>query len=326
MKKRGYRKGLAGYDLTRQVPLILESWTVAQTIKSIEKRIAQLETIDYIYVINAKNQLIGVFSSKSLYRRNKNIKVRDLCRPPFITIGPEENEENAAYLSLKYSISTIPVVDEHNAFLGVITRDKILAILHRKHLEDKFVRAGIHRAHVEYDNLLKTSTWQSVKHRILWLFIGLAGGFLAAHIIGSFEQILQQNLIIASFIPLVAYIANAVGTQLETFAIRDFALFRKVNFSKYFFKQLFIVFLIAIVLGTTATVMAAILYQQPHISFILGIAVFIAIISSIITGLFIPFQFRKWKSDPANGSGPIGTIVQDILSVTIYFLVATWLL
>ncbi len=312
--------------MTRKIPIVTATQTIGDARKLIEKRSKQFEIIDYIYVTDNEGKLAGVFSVKDVHAYNPKVKVTKICKTALVTVKPEDKQDDAAYLSLKHNIAAIPVVDEKRKLLGVISKDKILSILHYKHIEDKFKHAGIHKSHATFDDISKISIFQSIKHRIFWLLVGLLGGILVAQIIGFFEQTLEKNIIIATFIPLVVYLADAVRNQLEVFAVRDFTLFRKVNFSRYIIKQFLVVAIIALILAGAAAIVSLILYSKGNIALILGIAILSATLSSIATGLLIPFTFRKFKSDPANGSGPIGTIIQDIISVFIYFLIASWIL
>ena len=210
--------------------------------------------------------------------------------------------------------------------MGAITSDKIIQIFHTRRLEEIFHISGVGSAHANFENILETPIFLSIRHRILWLFIGLIGGILVSKIIGIFENTLEENLILAAFIPLVVYIADAVRTQLEAFAIRDMALFKEIKFHTYFLKQFLIVFIISVLLGAVSVIISLLLYKSFIISIVLGIAIVTASLSSIFTGLLVPFLFRRLKRDPANASGPIGTILQDIISVFVYFVIAAWLL
>ncbi len=323
-RKSFWKKDSIGNHLTAKVPIVPLSFDLVDTRKYLEKNIKNFDSIDYIYVVD-KNSLLGVFSSKRLYSLPGKTKVDKISTKSLHTVKPTDKREYAAYLSLEHGLSSIPIVDKDNIFLGIVTRHTILQILHKKHLEDAFSVAGIHKSHAHIDNIFQISIFQSIRHRIIWLIIGLLGGILAAEIIGSFETTLQQNLILAAFIPLIVYIADAVGTQLEAFAIRDFSLYKDISFHFYFIKQFSIVLIIAILLGAITTI-ATSFFINPIVSLVVGISIFGATLSSIITGLFIPFTFRKLKMDPVNGSGPIGTIIQDILSIVIYFGIASWLL
>src|SRR3989344_7941419 len=176
------------------------------------------------------------------------------------------------------------------------------------------------------DDVQKISIARSVRRRLPWLVVGLTGGLAAAGIISSFEETLSQNLFLAAFIPLIVYMSDAVGTQMESFAIRDFALHKHLKFRKYFFRQFLVVLIIGVILSLVLYAYTLITKQDTIIAAILAMSLFLAILSSIITGLLIPFLFNKTRLDPANASGPVATIVQDLLSVTIYFVIAHFLL
>jgi magnesium transporter len=179
----------------------------------------------------------------------------------------------------------------------------------------------------QIDNPMRLRVLTSVRHRLPWLVLGLAGGLLAAQIITSFEQTLSQNILLASFIPLVVYISDAVGTQMESFVIRDIAIHKGgIHFFKYFSKQFVIVTIIGLILAAGLWAITFALHQNSNLSLAITLSMFFAIESSIFTGIILPVLFRRLRLDPANASGPIATIVQDVLSVTIYFLVASKLL
>ena len=176
------------------------------------------------------------------------------------------------------------------------------------------------------DNISHLSLKKSLLHRIPWLVIGLFGGIFAARIVKSFENILSEHFVLAAFIPLIVYMSDAVGTQMEAFVIRDFAIHPRLNFIKYLFKQFIIVFVIGLLLGTVLFTYAFFSHYGLRTSLALSLSLFFAIVSSVFTGLIFPLIFRGSKTDPANASGPIATVVQDILSVTIYLATAYLLL
>lgn len=157
------------------------------------------------------------------------------------------------------------------------------------------------------------------------MIIGLAGGILASKIVENFEAVLSENLILAAFIPLIVYISDAVGTQMEAFVIRDMAL-HHLKFIKYFFRQLLVVSIIASILALSLFTYFVVSGGEKQIALVLGVSLFAAIMSSLFSGLIIPYLFRWIKLDPANASGPIATIIQDLMSIFIYFLIANRLL
>lgn len=176
------------------------------------------------------------------------------------------------------------------------------------------------------DDVLKIPVSKSVLHRLPWLVIGLFGGLLAAQVVGYFESTLKSNLILATFIPLIVYISDAVGTQMEAFVIRDMAIQKRMHIVNYILKQFIIISVTGAILSLILFPLTAVLYKDLSLAFVLSLSLFVAIISSLITGLIIPYIFNKFRFDPANASGPIATIIQDLMSVTIYFYIANLLL
>ena len=313
--------------ITNGVPVVTPDFDFEKIFNYLNRNIKKFETINYIYVVDKNKKLLGVFSIKELYRLPKNTKADDIYKKtPLVTINEKSNKNESVYLALKHNVKAIPVIDDEGIFLGVYPSDAILSMAYREMRADLLQIAGISRSHPAFDNVLEMPVLSSIKHRLPWLFVGLLGGVFAAQIIGFFEETLARNLILAAFIPLVVYIADAVGTQLEAFTIRDMALFRKLSILKYFLKQFLIIFLISIVLGSIIAGIAVVFYHDFQIAIVLGVALMAACVTSVFTGIIVPVIFRKLRFDPANASGPIGTIIQDVLSVFIYFVVAAFIL
>jgi len=311
--------------LTSKVPTILENQTIWDIEKLLLDKTKEFETISYIYVIDYDKRLKGVISIKEVFRSPKKEIVKNLLHRTLISVRSHTHQERAAYLALKHKIKSIPVVDKDGVFLGAIPSDTILKTLHYETTED-IMRLGGVRYTAPVDDIFKLSIFKSLEHRLPWLVFGLLGGILAAGIVKSFEKILSTNLILATFIPLIVYMGDAVGTQMEAFIIRDLAINPKLIFSKYFFHQFLIVVLTGMIISLLAYGGTTIIYRDKKFSFIVSLALFCAMISSVFSGLIIPFIFSKLKLDPANASGPIATIIQDIMSITVYFSIAHFLL
>lgn len=178
----------------------------------------------------------------------------------------------------------------------------------------------------DIDDVLKIPISRSITHRLPWLIIGLIGGVFAAKIVEGFEAILSQNIVLAAYIPLIVYMSDAVGTQMEAFAIRDFAIHSHLHFIKYFLRQTVVVTVMGAVLSLGLFAFSVVVNGDSKIAMVLGLSLYSAIITSLVTGLIVPYLFRFIKLDPANASGPIATIIQDIFSVAVYFTVASFLL
>lgn len=317
------RKSVGRY-IVEKVPIISDSLKIGEVSALLVEHINRFESIDYLYLVSPVNKLTGVISIKELYRLPSDASISKIHKKsPLITVLPTSDREEVTALALQHGLKAVPVVNESGIFLGVIPHDAITAIINRELREDILQFAGIHKKHAEFDNILDISLWDAIKHRLPWLLAGLGGGILAASVIGYFESELEKNILLAAFIPLVVYIADAVGTQLEAFTIRDFSLFRKLNFRSYFIKQFETVSVMALILGVTLTIIIQIIYGQFMFALVMGTTVIGATLSALFSGLLVPYIFRKFKIDPANASGPIGTIIQDIISVAVYFTIAS---
>lgn len=165
-----------------------------------------------------------------------------------------------------------------------------------------------------------------IKVRVTWLLIGLALSLGIAEIIKGFEATLQQNLILASFIPLVVYMSDAVGTQMEAIVIRELNKKNKFHFMAFLRQQFIIVSVVALMIGCAAGLVVGLLNDSQNLGLVIGLSLFGGIMSSLVTGTMLPYIFWKLHDDPAEASGPIATVLQDLISIVIFFLLASALI
>ncbi len=163
---------------------------------------------------------------------------------------------------------------------------------------------------------------KEIKTRVKWLLIGLVLSLVIAEVIKRFEGTLKENLILASFIPLVVYMSDAVGTQMESIIIRELNKPGKFNFSKFFRQQVIIVTAVAVVVGLASGVVITLLNDSISLGIVIGISLLGSILSSLVTGSLLPYFFWRMHEDPAEASGPVATVLQDFLSVVIFLVIA----
>ena len=312
--------------MTDKVPTVSPSATAADAIALIRAHVQEFDSIDYIYVIGSRRALVGVFSIRALFRHPTETPIERFITRSLVSASPDTPPEEIANLALKHGIKAVPIIDENGVFLGVVPNDTIKRTLYREFRRNIFSFAGIRRSHAEFDNTLEIPFLKALEHRLPWLLIGLGGGLVAAEIVQGFETTLEKNLLLAAFIPVVVYLADAIETQLEALMIRDFAVFRKLNFLAYFTKQFGVILVMGAILALGLALAGFLFHHDLWFAITLGVAIFVAALSALFSGLCIPYLFRRLGFDPANASGPIATIIQDILSVLIYFSVAAALL
>ena len=323
--KQHYAFRTAGRVMTNRVPVIKETAIIADVERLLLKEAHNFETINYIYVVGDDNTLEGVLSLKEIFRLPKTTPIKDVMTMPVTSVRAHTDQERIAHLALKTNLKMIPVIDKNHCFLGVVAPHTIMRIISAEATEDILRFGGIVNPE-QLDDVLHLSLWKSLKHRLPWLILGLFGGMLTAGIVNGFENVLSQNLILVAFIPLIVYLADAVGTQMEAFIIRDLAINPSLPFLKYLLRHFSISSLIGLIIGILLFGWTLIWYDNIRVSIVLSISLFFAILASVFTGLCLPYFFGKMRLDPANASGPIATIIQDILSVTVYFTLSGWLL
>ena len=320
MDLKKYPLESAGRKIIFNIPTCSPDDNILNVKESVFANAQNLETFNYIYVIN-EGKLVGVFSLKEIFRRKENERVGNFMNKTIVKASPFDDQEKIAILAIKHELKAIPITDKNNYFLGIIPSDIILDILHKEHVEDILFLAGINSKEAS----LESSEKILAKVRLPWLIVGLFGGILAAQITIIFEEPLKDYFILAAFIPLIVYMADAVGSQTQTLYIRNLAL---NNFSKknYFLKEIKTGVLMALVLSVLFFIISTIISSQVLIGTILSISLFLTIMAAITISVLIVKALLKLGKDPALGSGPFATIIADISSLMIYFSVATLLL
>lgn len=305
------------------VPIAHHTNTVSQVVELISKQ--KWEDIYYIYIVTTDHKLIGLVPLTHILMSAKTKTMEDLMIKPLIALTPEIDQEKVVIEAIRLDIEQVPVIDHEGKFLGAVVADKIIDVLHSEHLEDFLRSSGIRGKGSHILELAKGRLLHSVKARMPWLFVGLAIGLGLSLVSSRFEGSLQKNIALAYFIPVIAYVADSVGTQSETIFIRA-ATVLKLNLITYLLKEFFIGSIIGIILGIVGGIGGSLIAHSVLIGEVVGISLFAAITVSAVLACITPICFTALKKDPALGSGPLTTAIQDLISISIYFLVASMLL
>lgn len=322
----GYPPRSAGRLMIKEFPIVNVKSTIGSVEKTLIQKINWYKTINYVYVVDDDEKLVGVLSVKELFRKSKETEVSKVMNRELVTAKPEDTKAKVTYIAIKNKLKSVPVIDKEESLIGIITSDQIYSTAYKEARADLMKFSGYGGASYDLDSILDTPLITGLKHRLPWLFVSLLGGIVVAKIIDYFGPALEKNLILASFIPLVANISGSTGLQSQVFIIRDLVMHPRLKISKYLVKQFATVLLIGLAISLVLFGVVFTVYGNPITSLAISVALFCAVGSSLVSGLFIPFLFNKLKIDPANASGPVGTIVQDLITVFIYFTVATILL
>ncbi|AIS32014.1 magnesium transporter [Methanobacterium formicicum] len=322
-----YPEKTAGYNMVNNVPVFNEDNTLAEIEEALEDAAHQFTTLDYIYLTEENNTLVGVISIKNLMSSgDKSLKASDIMIRDLVTTDVTNDQENVVYLALSHGLKSIPVVNEEKGFMGVVPYDTILQIFNHEVQSDVFNFGGIfHRVGDEYTTI-HSSALHMIRSRLPWLIIGVIGGTLAASLIAQFEELLSSFIALASFIPVMVYMSDAAGAQTEALIIRSMALESHLNVRKYLAREVVVAITLAAVSGLFAAFLAYMTRQSLILGVIIFLALFLSIIASVTINTFAPLILKKFNYDPALATGPLATIFSDIATLAIYLAVAMTLL
>lgn len=301
-----------------------------QTVEDVRELVAReardKELISYIYITTGKGHIKGVVSLHELFSKPLDKKISEVMATTVHKVHINTDQEKVAHIALKNQLKAVPIVDDKDKLIGAVKTDQILQILDQESQEDVLRMAGFvigSRKHYAEDN---APFYESFFRRVPWILLGLLGGTLTASVIHSFSHVLEEDLALAGFIPLVAYVTNAVGNQTQMIFIRDLATSREFSYFRYTVRQVFISILIALACWLSVYTMSLFIWGSTRTGHIVGISIVAAILVATFFSLLIPATLKRLKLDPAVGSGPFTTIIQDLLSVIIYFTIASTLL
>lgn len=309
--------------MTSNVPVVFEDKTIGEIENLVVRNTKDWDTINYIYIVDAQKRLTSVISLKEVFCLDKTRRAKEFQPEKLITVRAHTDQERVVLVALKHKLKAIPVVDKNGTFLGVVPPDTILSILHAENIEDVLHFAGSRKLDNPAVDLIQAGALLHLRKRLPWLILGLVGGIVAAVIVGFFEGALQEQIVLAAFIPAIVYMADAVGSQTQLIFIRSLALESKLDLKKYIWRELTINILLATILGLMTSMFVFAWFQVPALSLTLGVSMVITVLAAMAVALTLPLLLQKIKIDPAIASGPFATVIRDVMSILIYFGVAS---
>ncbi|MBD3181301.1 magnesium transporter [Candidatus Poribacteria bacterium] len=318
-----YPEDTAGGIMTSEYSAIGEDLTTVEALKYLKDNPPHRQ-IFYIYVVDNKNRLLGTVPLDRIITEKENRKLGDIALPSVVTVLPDTDREEAALLVTQYNMLALPVVDEQDHLLGVITIDDAMDTLQDEATEDIYKLAGS-----SDDELLSRSAFKVAQIRLPWLFICLAGSLFSGFVIRMFSGTLAQAIAIASFIPAIMAMGGNTGLQSSTATVRGIATgyIPLTQISKVIFKEMRTALIMGLVCGL---LMAGVAYLwkggQIALGVVVGTSIFLAVSLSANMGVMIPIIFKKLNVDPAVASGPLITMINDITGLLVYLTMSTILI
>ncbi|WP_018933321.1 magnesium transporter [Gracilibacillus lacisalsi] len=315
-----YEEKTAGSIMTTEFVVIHTQMTVKEAMRHLRKEAPSAETIYYIYVVDSFKKLVGVISLRDLIIAEGEWFIQDVMSERVVSVPVGEDQEDIAQMMRDYDFLALPVVDFQDHLLGIITVDDIMDVMDEEASDDYSKLAGISDVESSGDTAIS-----SAKKRLPWLIALLFLGMLTASIITRFEAALEEVAILAAFIPLIAGMAGNTGTQALAVAVRSISTgeLEKKGKIKVIWRETKTGLITGFCCGIIIIMLISLVYNQFFLGIIVGISLMATLLIATISGAFVPMMMDRFNIDPAVASGPFITTLNDLISIFIYFGLAT---
>lgn len=322
----------AGGIMSTEIFSVDQELTARETIVQLQES-PKAELVFYAYCINEEGTLVGVLSLRQLLVVPPSTQVKEVMQSDVLSVPVTLDQEDVAQMVARYDLLAVPVVDEFNKLVGIITVDDVIDVVRDEAGEDMMLMAG-----VGDEEAAKASTGQAVRTRLPWLLASVAGGLGAAFLIGLYEKQLTEVAALAAFIPIVMGLGGNVGVQASTIAVRGIAM-GQLDPSKLL-SALAYELRVVLVIGTVCSgiVAAVCMGMGDHLiegsssaaPLLLAGAVsnslLVVMVLGAMLGTAVPLVAHRVGIDPAVATGPVLTTTIDLVGVLLYFVISvTWL-
>ena len=321
----GYPEDSAGILMYTDVFTLHQDTKAREAIYALQDQ-EEAEMVFYLYSLDDDGRLTGIISLRDLVTTPGDTMLKDIMSKNIQAVRPETDQEEVARIVSQYNFLAVPVVDSDEKLLGIVTVDNVVDVIREEATEDFLQLAG---AGKDREILLKSS-WENARIRLPWLFASWIGGIVAAFIIGVFDNILENAIALAAFIPVIIGMGGNVGTQSSTIIVRGLATGR-VSFENsitVLFKEMRVGLILGILYGMLLGFFAIFQFidTSPMLGIVVGLSICVSMILAATIGSLVPLVLNRFEIDPAIATGPFVTTAIDIMGVAFYFLIARSLL
>lgn len=318
-----YPEYSAGRLMQREVVTAPEHWTVGEAIDFLRGEAELPDQFYHVILVDPRWHPVGYVTLGKILSSRRTTPLRDIAEDSFRTIHVLEEEGDVAYAFNQYHLISVPVVDENDRLVGVITIDDAMAVLDEQHEEDI-----LHLAAVGGESSISDGPMATARLRLPWLVINLFTASLSAVVIAQFEGTITRLVALAALMPIVASTGGIAGTQSLAVAVRALATrdLTSANARRVVMRELGAGLLNGLGLALILGVGAALLFAQPMLGMVLGLAMVVNQITAAMGGVMVPLTLEKLKLDPALASGTFVTTLTDVMGFFAFLGLATVLL
>lgn len=308
--------------MVTRIPRATPDSPVHEVIEDLRGR--KYECADTVFVTDTDGRLQGIVRINELLAAGDR-PIAKIMQPEHEAVRLEDDQEQIAVLAMQLNMIAVPVVDDDGKLIGAVPPEALFKILRNEHMEDLQRLAGI-APHVEGPEVaLDAPLYDRFRRRVPWLVFGLLASSAVTVVMVGFERTLADNVAVAFFVPALVYIAGAIGTQAVSVSVRGLSA-AEVAIGRLLRDELIIGIAIGAFLGLVSFFLVYAVFSDSILSLAVGLAVLGGGAVSASVGFGLPWVFQRLGFDPALGSGPICTIIQDVASLSIYFLLVSALI
>ncbi|MBP9144533.1 MAG: magnesium transporter [Thermoanaerobaculia bacterium] len=313
-----YREGSAGRIMDPDFFALAEGETVQAAIAAIQQK-RDLEMIFYLYVVDRDSHLVGVTSLRQLLLSRPVQTLGEIMQKSVIKLHVDTDQEEVAAQAARYNLLAVPVVDDQNRLVGIVTVDDIIDVVKEEATEDLFKLAGSSDSELLYEE----RSLRVAGLRLPSLLVSIVGLLAVGFLLQYFQLQFQDALFLLAFVPVIMGLGGSIGSQTSTVAVRGLATGRleagEGRFGAFVVRQLRVAVLLGLACGLLVGVAALVFWQNPIFGLVVGLALFLAILLASATGALIPLALERLGFDPAVASGPMLSTANDITGILIYF-------
>lgn len=314
-----YGEQTAGRIMNPRVFALSEDLTVGEAITALQSA-RDVEMVFYLYVVDSRRHLVGVTSLRRLLLVSPETPLKRIMTADVISVRVDTDQEEVARQVASYNLLAVPVVDEENKLVGVITVDDVIDVIKDEATEDLLRLAG-----VSGDERVATPPFEALRKRLPWLGVNLVTAFVAASVVALFEGTISRVTALAVFMPVVAGMGGNAATQTLTVVVRGLALgeLSWANSRKALLKEMTIGLGNGVILGMVAAVAAFITKGSPMLGLLLGMAMVCNMFVAATAGTLVPLGLKALKVDPALASSVFITTFTDVVGFASFLGFAT---
>jgi magnesium transporter len=313
---------------------IKKNMTIAEAMEHLRKNHKDSDAANVIYVVDDEGKLIDDIPVRRFVLNDPAKKIEEILDGYCVALNIKDKKETAVDKFKEYDRIVLPVIDDNNTLLGVITIDDVIDVAEQEDTKDIQKFGGMESLEYPY---VKTPIWALIKKRAGWLIILFVSEMLTTTAMGHFNNELSKYIMLAIFIPLVISSGGNSGSQAATLIIRALAV-KELTLQRWWYvmrREILSGFVLGVILGIIGFIRILIwqklgFFDYGHDWLLLGITVFLALIGIImwgtLSGAMIPMILKKFKLDPATSSAPFVATLVDVTGLIIYFAIAAVIL